>query len=233
MMPARLRSTLYRQLAQVSTRFGYQLSTDVFRSILGLHVPHLIDYVVASSGSYTLMSWIDGDCCNDIWGELTPMDKARLIAELRAQIHFLRKHTIGRSRTIRASSGAPVSDPRVPWIADDGPRIFSIPSDFFKQVWLGLDYPRQRDTIKPIIQPLVDREDVPIVFCYGDLLPKNIILPGGLARWRAGTTPLYPIDWEYSDEEQWYGMMREVFPDYSAELEADWLWWTKSGIPIV
>ncbi|RDX55418.1 protein kinase subdomain-containing protein PKL [Lentinus brumalis] len=275
MVPARLKVALYRQLAQASARFGHQLYTDVFRlpfnlllkssidsapnegcglqiagSIPGVHVPFLIDYVTANLGSYTLMTWIDGDCCADIWDQLTPADKARIVMELRTQFGLLHKQTAARNRTICASSGAPVSDPRVPWVAES-PRLFFQPSDFLKEVWLGLDFPRQRDTVKPVVQPLVDRNDVPIVFCHGDLLPKNIILPGGLASWRSGTTPVYLIDWEYSGwmplpwdalkatwlicdwDEEWYAMMREVFPESSAELEADWLWRSQSGIPIV
>lgn len=275
-VPVRLKPFLYEQLAKASARNGRKLYTSIFRlplnlvlkfslettpneacglqvagSIREVHAPLLIDHVSTTDCSYTLMTWIDGDCCADIWDTLTPTDKKRLVLELRAQIGAMQQRTAGRSHSICAASGGFVSDPRIPWAGEE-PCIFSSPTDFFKQVWIGLDFPRLRDTVKPVIQPLVDRDNVPIVFCHGDILPKNLILPGGLARWRSGSTTICLIDWEYSgwmplpwealkatwlvcdrDEEEWYGLMRDVFPESSAELEADWLWRTKSGIPIL
>ncbi|PIL36584.1 hypothetical protein GSI_00273 [Ganoderma sinense ZZ0214-1] len=224
---------------------------QIARSIHGVHAPLLIDHVSTSGGSYTLMTWIDGDCCSDIWESLTPADKTRIVSELRSQIGIMRQQTVGRSHSICATLGGFVSDPRIPWVREE-PCIFSCPTDFFKQMWIGLDFPRIRETVKLTIQPLVDRDDVPIVFCHGDMLPKNLILPGGLVGWRSGSTPVHLIDWEYSgwvplpwealkatwlvcdrDEEEWYRMMRDVFLESLAELEVDWLWRTKSNIPIL
>ena len=276
LVPCWFKPFLYEQLANASTRNGHKLYTSIFRlpfnlvlksslettsneacglqvagSIHGVHAPLLIDHVSTRVGSYTLMTWVDGDCCADIWDTLTPIDKTRIVSELRAQIGAMRQQTAGRSRSICATSGDFVSDPRIPWLREK-PCIFSTPSDFFKQVWIGLDFPHLRETVKPIIQPLVDRHDTPIVFCHGDILPKNLILPGGLTRWRSRSTPVCLIDWEYSgwmplpwealkatwlvcdrDEEEWYRLMQDVFPESEAELEADWLWRTKSNIPIL
>ena len=275
-VPVRLKPFLYEQLAKASARNGRKLYTSIFRlplnlvlkfslettpneacglqvagSIREVHAPLLIDHVSTTDCSYTLMTWIDGDCCANVWESLTAIDKARIVLELRAQIGLMRQHTAGRARTICTASGGCIADPRVPWIQED-PRTFPSPSAFLQQVWIGLDYPHLRHSVRPVIQPLVDRDDIPIVFCHGDIWPKNLILPGGLARWRSGSTPLYLIDWEYSgwmplpwealkatwlvcdrDEEEWYGMMKEVFPESLEELEADWLWRTQSNIPIL
>ncbi|KAI0369972.1 hypothetical protein BV20DRAFT_912680, partial [Pilatotrama ljubarskyi] len=73
-----------------------------------------------------------------------------------------------------------------------------------------------------------------------DVLPKNLILPGGSDKWRAGSTQLYLIDWEFAgwtplpwealkatwlvvdpEEDDWYDMMMRVFRESLAEL--DWL----------
>ncbi|TFK51169.1 hypothetical protein OE88DRAFT_1807980 [Heliocybe sulcata] len=275
-IPSQLKSFLYAHLAKASARRGGQLFANIFRlpfnlvlklsteptpneahglriagSIPGVQAPLLIDYASTDTCSYTLMSWIEGDCCSDVWDDLTPADKQRIVRELRMQISVLRSRTVGRSRCICAASGASISDPHIPWVRED-PQVFSSSSDFFKQVWVGLNFDRLRNTIKPAIQPLIDRDAVPIVFCHGDLLPKNLILPGGLSQRRRSNTALTIIDWEYSgwmplpwealkatwlvcdrDEEEWYGMMREVFPESLADLEADWLWRTKANIPIL
>ncbi|KAI0369971.1 hypothetical protein BV20DRAFT_967333 [Pilatotrama ljubarskyi] len=61
---------------------------------------------------------------------------------------------MGRCSTIRAAFGAPVYDPS----------ILHSPREFFEQVWIGLEIARNRDIIHPTIQPLINREDVPIVF---------------------------------------------------------------------
>ncbi len=220
-------------------------------SIHSVHAPHLLDYAADTERVYTLMTWIDGECIADIWDELTATDKDRIVVELRTQLRAMHNQTTSRQRTIAFASGQPIWDPRVPWVAEE-PQIFHTCQDFFRQVWLGLEFPRFKDTLRPAILPLVQREDVPIVFCHAEILPKNLILPGGLKEWREGSSPLRIIDWEYAgwmplpwealkatwmcfdrDEDEWYRMMREVFDESAAELEADWLWRTKSGIPIV
>ncbi|OJT04533.1 hypothetical protein TRAPUB_4803 [Trametes pubescens] len=197
------------------------------------------------------MTWIDGDCVSDIWDTLTPADKTRIVHELRTQIARLRKHTIGDHHAISAASGATISDPRIPWLREQ-PEVIESSPQFFKHVWLGLDISWNADTIRPAIQPLIEREDIPVVFCHGDVLPKNLILPGGLEKWRAGSESVVLIDWEYAgwmplpwealkatwlvvdrDEDEWYALMKEVFVDEEAELEADWLWRSKSRIVIL
>ncbi|KAI0670468.1 hypothetical protein C8Q78DRAFT_992038 [Trametes maxima] len=66
-------------------------------------------------------------------------------------------------------------------------------------VWLGLDFPRNANTLRPVVRPLIERLDgAPAVFCHGDILPKNLMLPGGFEKWRLGTAPLALIDREYA-----------------------------------
>ena len=89
------------------------------------------------------------------------------------------------------------------------------------------------------------------VFTHGDLLPKNLMLPGGLEVWRAGGSLVCVIDWalagwmpiywealkaswmEFEEHTDWYDMVREVFPECAAELHADWQWRSGSGVTIV
>ena len=114
-----------------------------------------------------------------------------------------------------------------------------------------MDCPRNAETLQPKLRPLIERENVPNVFCHGDILRKNLILPGGLQRWRSGATVVCLIDWEYArwmplpwdalkatwmtygPEDEWFQMMKVVFPEAHAELEADWLWRSRSKIPSV
>ncbi|KAI0353193.1 hypothetical protein OH77DRAFT_1512833 [Trametes cingulata] len=243
-----LKTTSYAN-TDATTNEAHALRT--IESVSGVNAPHLVDWASDKRTSYTLMTWVDGDCCNDVWEKLTPSDKDRIAHELRSQLGCLRQQTVNRRSVICAASGAPVYDPRVPWLQDD-PQILHSSREFFEKVWLGLDLPRNRDTICPAIRPLIDRQDVPVVFCHGDLLPKNLILPGGLEKWRRGSTQLYLIDWEYAgwmplpwealkatwlvvdpDEDEWYRLMRQVFTESSEELDADWLWRLRSGITIL
>ncbi|OSD06729.1 protein kinase subdomain-containing protein PKL [Trametes coccinea BRFM310] len=281
LVPARWKPLVFRWAARISARHGHQVQFNIYRlpfnlvlkttlyadvgananeaealhflrGIHGVRAPQLVDCAADKDTAYTLMTWIDGDCCEDIWDKLTTSDKDRIVDELHTQLVHLHQQSMSHCNgTICAASGAPIYDPRLPWLQDD-PRIFHSCREFFEQVWLGLDAPKNRDTIRPAIQPLVEREGLPIVFCHGDLLPKNLILPGGLERWRIGTAPLCLIDWEYAgwmplcwealkatwlvvdpDEDEWYGMMKRVFKESAAELEADWLWRSKSGITIL
>ncbi|KAI1796763.1 protein kinase subdomain-containing protein PKL [Ganoderma leucocontextum] len=214
----------------------------------------LIDHASARSvKTYLLTTWIDGDCVADVWGQLTAQDKARIATQLREQFTSLHEQTANNARAhatcLCFASGAPVADPRIPWL--DRPRIFSSSKDVFEQLWVGLDRPWNADTVRPALQPLIERADVPVVFSHGDILRKNLVLTGGLEEWRAGSTAVCLIDWEYagwmpqpwdalkatwmapSAQDEWFQLIKEVFPESSAELEADWLWRSRSRVPIV
>ncbi|RPD64119.1 protein kinase subdomain-containing protein PKL [Lentinus tigrinus ALCF2SS1-7] len=218
----------------------------------GVHAPKLIDCACTAMQTYLLTTWIEGDTVADVWGQLTASDKAHLAVQLRDQVSSLHEqtHTRAGQRSISLASGSPIIDPRVPWLADN-PRIFTTSPDLFQQLWIGLGCPWNADTLQPKLQPLIEREDVPIVFCHGDILRKNLILPGGLQRWRSGATVVCLIDWEYAGwmplpwdplkatwmtygpEDEWFRMMKVVFTEAHEELEADWLWRSRSKIPIV
>ncbi|KAI0646965.1 protein kinase subdomain-containing protein PKL [Trametes meyenii] len=234
----------------------------IVETIPGVHTPSLIDYASGPDGAFILMTRINGDCVADVWDALTPFDESRIVAEISTQLSCLKAHAESRRQcdgatdtgVICAASGAPIADPRVPWLQEDSPQILPSCRQFFEQVWLGLDFPRNANTLRPLIRPLIEHLDgAPVVFCHGDILPKNLMLPGGIEKWRLGTAPLVLIDWEYAgwmpapwealkatwlvfdrdEEDDWYPMMKEVFKEQAAVLEADWLWRSKSGIPIV
>ncbi|KAI0761487.1 protein kinase subdomain-containing protein PKL [Trametes elegans] len=276
LVPAALKPTLFRWAAQASARCGLQLHHNIYclpfnlilkptldvnlneaqalhivESVKDVQAPRLVSHAAGVPYSYTLMTRIEGDCCNDVFDELTASDKTRLVLELQTQLAALRQATANRRKTICGASEASISDPRIPWLCEE-PRVLRSSQEFFEQVWIGLDLPWNRDTIRPYIRPFIEREDVPIVFCHGDILPKNIILPGGLKQWRKGTTQLFLIDWEYAAwaplpwealkatwlvvdpvEDEWYDLMKKVFPESSAELETDWTWRLKSNITII
>ncbi|KAL4245086.1 Protein kinase-like domain superfamily protein [Abortiporus biennis] len=273
----RLKLFLYEHAAKASVWFGYRPYVNIFRlpfglvlkatpnpipnegkalefiqSIRGVNAPRLIDYMATSSQSYVLMTWIDGECCTDHMDELKPSDRERLAHQLREQITCMREQTRGDGHAIGNALGGIIFDPRIPWLQDD-PRMLSSIREFFEQVWIGLDFPHLSPILKPLIQPLIERENVPVVFCHGDILPKNIIFPGGLDKWRAGETKIALIDWEYAgwmplhwealkatwmicdpeEEKEWYEMIKKVFPESLLDLEVDWEWRSKSGIAIV
>lgn len=222
------------------------------KSIHGIQAPRLIDHACTARRTYLLTTWIQGDTVADIWGQLTESDKAQLAAQLREQVSGLHEQTVTNAsqHSISLASGDPIIDPRVPWLADD-PRVFTTTRDLFQQLWVGLDYPWNVEVLQSRLQPLIEREDVPVVFCHGDILRKNLILPGGLQKWRSGASVVCLIDWEYagwmplpwdalkatwmtySPEDEWYRMMKVVFPEANAELDADWLWRSRSRVPIV
>lgn len=200
LLPPKLKVVLYERAAKASAWFGYEPYVDIFRlpfglilkvvsrpynnegralelvqSIRGVNTPRLVDYIATSSRSYTLMTWMDGKCLNDIWDELKPSDMKLIAHQLREQIGCMRQETISYTHAICNAVGGPISDPRIPWFQEDGPRVLSSTKEFFEQVWIGLDFPRLSQTLKPLIQPLIERNDVPVVFCHGDILPKNIL----------------------------------------------------------
>ena len=93
------------------------------------------------------------------------------------------------------------------------------------------------------LERLIQREGSPIVFSHGDAWPKNFIIPGGLEKWRRKGGRIAIIDWEYgawtppfwdalkaawlsSSVDEWYRIVKAIFPDYIEELEADSKWKT-------
>ncbi|CAA7269004.1 unnamed protein product [Cyclocybe aegerita] len=270
--PKVLKPSLFEILIKTSSLFGKSPYHNIFRlpfnlvlktsnhlveadalrfvgSLRGINAPALIDSFSAPQKTYILSTWVEGDCCADVWERLTPLDKEKIVEDMRSQYSALQQQTSTRHRTICNASGGAIQDPRVPWI-DDNPRTFPSYREFMEQVWLGLNF-RNNHTLAQSIARLIERDNVPIVFSHGDALPKNLILPGGLDLWRRERPPLYIIDWEYAGwmplpwealkatwlvfdkEEDCYKMMVEVFPDSREELAADWEWRTRSGIPIV
>ncbi|KAG2153910.1 protein kinase subdomain-containing protein PKL [Suillus clintonianus] len=207
-----------------------------------IHVPRYIDSVSNQYKSYLLTTWVEGDCAGD----------ERLAHDLRSQLGSMRLQT--RSYELRAicnASGGPVDDPRIPWVARENLRTFPSSQDFVAEVWTGLDWPMNRDTLQPLLRPLIERDGVPIVFSHGDLLPKNLIFPGGLNHWRSGGEKICIIDWEYAGwmpifwdalkatwlegepDTEWLQMMRTIFPECIEELDADWQWRSRSRVTIL
>jgi hypothetical protein len=163
----------------------------------------------------------------------------------------MRLQTQSYNRVICNASGGPVNDPRIPWVAQENPRTFSSCQEFAAEVWTGLDWPSNRDTLQPELQPVIERDGVPIVFTHGDLLPRNMIFPGGLSRWRSGGEKICIIDWEYGGwmpnfwdplkatwlecepDTDWLETIRAIFPECSQDLDADWQWRSRSMVTIV
>ncbi|KAL6301758.1 hypothetical protein BKA93DRAFT_738227, partial [Sparassis latifolia] len=161
-----------------------------------IHIPQCIDAVSTQEKSYLLTTWVEGDCAADVWDDLTPLDKQRIAEDLRHQFGSMRLQTrCPNHRIICNASGGPIDDPRVPWVAQENLRTFSSCQQFAEEV------------------PFIERNDVPIIFSHGDLLPKNIIFPESLSRWRLGHGTICIIDWEYT------GWM----PEYWDPLKATWL----------
>ncbi|TFK20929.1 hypothetical protein FA15DRAFT_624719 [Coprinopsis marcescibilis] len=201
--------------------------------------------------TYTIMTFISGDTACDVMDDsFTPNDWARLEMDLRKQLDALRLHTSQQSHEICNAAGGIVYDPaRLSWVAEEQLRLATA-KEFFSQLWPGLSIPRNRDTIRPVIQPLIDKP-IPISFCHADLVPRNLIFPGGLDAWRAGRSRVCIIDWEYAgwmpepwdaiksililgeEDDPWLPFVKRVFPGYDEYLEAEMLWRSKSGMMII
>jgi hypothetical protein len=223
-----------------------------------VNAPAVIDFTICGDRAILLTSWIDGIDAEDAWGSFDQHDKTRLIDQLRLQIRAMRELIPTPSPSsqgcITLASGDPVLDPRVPWVGtDDGFPItpYKTSREFMARVWTATYTSRINPILPPLINPLIEREDIPIVFCHGDILPKNILIPGGLARWRRGETMVCLIDWEMSGwmplpwealkatwltfepDDEWRMMMFSLFPDCQQELTADWEWRLRSNVTIV
>ncbi|KAH7883399.1 protein kinase subdomain-containing protein PKL [Phlebopus sp. FC_14] len=224
-------------------------------TLSGIHAPYLIDAVFDGNTTFLLTNWIGGDCVTDdhVWDAMTVEDWARLEQQLRSQLGSMRRQTLmsHADQAICNASGGPIDDPRIPWVARENPRIFTSSRDFAAEVWTGLHWPSNCDTLLPLLKPLIERDDVPIVFSHGDILPKNMILPGGLNCWRTSGEMVCIIDWEYAGwmpifwdalkatwmgvdvDDFWMQFGRRVFPEFIEELEADWEWRSRSQVLIL
>ncbi|KAF8842342.1 protein kinase subdomain-containing protein PKL [Paxillus ammoniavirescens] len=220
----------------------------------GIHTPHFIDTAFDGEVTFLLTNWVEGDCvAGEVWERMTSEDWKRLEEQLRLQFYSLRLQTQTsiKHQIICNASGGPIGDPRVPWVKYDNPRTFSSCQEFSAEVWIDLDSTIDGITLRPLLQPLIDRDDVPIVFSHGDLLEKNVILPGGLHRWRSSGEMACILDWElagwmpnfwdalkatwmcFEDDDVWLNLSRHVFPECDEELTADWEWRNRTRVTIV
>ncbi|KAF8908502.1 hypothetical protein CPB84DRAFT_1766786 [Gymnopilus junonius] len=228
-------------------------------SLRGIHTPYLVDYTSLDSRGFLLTTWVEGETLGHAWDRLSATDKQRVVVDLRSQFDQMRQQTISsppRPRMICNASDGPINDPRIPWVGEENAQTFQAPPQFAEQVWIGLDWKNNRDTLKPLLQPLIDRPDVHVVFSHGDLLPKNLILPGGLTKWRSSSslddsTKITIIDWEFAGwmpnfwdslkatwmeceaDTEWTEMIRCIFPECAVELDADWQWRSRSRVTIL
>ncbi|KAF8532604.1 kinase-like domain-containing protein [Gautieria morchelliformis] len=216
------------------------------RTVRDVHTPHLLDSVPTQDKHYLLTTWVEGDRMGQVWDELTPCDKEKIVNDLRHQLGSMRLQTRSTTVLICNASGGSISDPRVPWVAREDPRTFSNHKEFAEEVWPG-----DREYLRSILTPVTERNDIPIVFSHGDILPKNLIFPGSLDHWRSGRVPICIIDWEYAGwmpaywdalkmtwmecerDTEWLQMARGVFPECETELDADWEWRSRSRITIL
>lgn len=214
----------------------------------GVNVPVLFDSIPAtpSDRGFMVSTWIDGDLPVDVWEQITAEDTERVVCDLREQLEALREQTEHPEHLICSSRGGPVLDFRVPWIDQENPRTFADPREFAAEMWPGLDHDEvpQRVALRPVLRPVIDRMDIPISFCHGDLQPKNMIFERGFHQWRAGKSRVALIDWEHGGwmpiywdavkatwlestvDSEYTMMMRRIFPDSRIRetLDADWQW---------
>lgn len=234
--------------------FGLLLKTAVWGSAneaaamqmaekLGINSTRLIDQVAAGPEEmYLLTTWVPGTPFNEAWKDVTPEDKTMFVEQLRAEIHKMREQTATDSHIICHADGSVVHDPRLPWVTREDPRVFTSCREFFEQVWINLDdKPRYGGPLRPAIQPLIDRTDRAIVFTHGDILARNIVIPGGLEEWRKKRSKICLIDWQNAGwfplewdavkattlclgRNAWFKLMLEVFPESRAEIEGEEEW---------
>lgn len=214
-----------------------------------VHCPQFIDAVLTDTNkTYLLSTWIHGDLAAVVWDDLSSQDKAHLIGDLRERFCRLRLQTSG-SHIICNASNAPVEDPRIPWFSDTNPQTLVTSQEFSMVVWHGLNFKRNQ-TLKAFMMPLIDRPDIPVTFCHGDLMPRNLIFPGGLEHWRLGHSRIGIIDWEFAvwmpcywdplkatcmtdPDDEWFQMARLIFPEDVTCLDVDWEWRSRSGVQLV
>ncbi|KAJ3509506.1 hypothetical protein NMY22_g16267 [Coprinellus aureogranulatus] len=224
------------------------------RNISGLNYPCLIDYTAYGGQTHMLSTFIAGDNVSSVLEHFSLDDWMRLEIDVQQQLRSLRRQTstsqdsLGYPAIANAAGGI-INDPRISWVAEEGLEVRTT-EDFLSQVWPGLDLPHNQDTIRPTIQPLIKRP-VPVAFCHGDVYPRNMILPGGLAAWREGKSRICFIDWEFSgwmpepwealkatwieyeEDTEWMVAVRNVMPEFKEYLQADWIWRTQSNMMLI
>ncbi|PFH49470.1 hypothetical protein AMATHDRAFT_63171, partial [Amanita thiersii Skay4041] len=149
------------------------------------------------------------------------------------------------------AAGNFINDPRINWVAEENPQTFDSCEEFAKGgfgcAWTGN---LTGTTLKPIMLPLIERPNIPIVFSHGDIMPRNLIFKGGLNKWRNGPSRIHIIDWEFAGwmplywealkatfmecepDSEWTRLIREVFPECAMELDADWEWRSRSRVTL-
>ena len=55
---------------------------------------------------------------------MTIQDKEQVATELNQQFSNLRSLNISKTHPICNAGGGPINDPRIPWVAEEDPRIF-------------------------------------------------------------------------------------------------------------
>jgi hypothetical protein len=198
-------------------------------------------------------TWVEGDTAAAVWDILRPHDLKHIADDLRGQWEALRRQTECAAHPICSAAGGTIVDARVPWIAEERPRVFDDCRVFAEEVWLGLDQDiPYRNALRMDMETVLNTV-YPISFCHGDLLPKNLIFPGGLEKWREGRSRICLIDWEQSGwfpvywdalkatwleddpESQYTKLMRPVFggEEIQKAIDADWQWRSRSNIQIL
>ena len=220
----------------------------------GVSYPAFFDCVPSKNPkkSYMVSTWISGDCVLDVWDSLSDADREMFEKDLHDQCKALRYGTQTSNHVISNAAGEAVSDFRVPWISDK-PRTFADCQEFGPQIWIGMDHDMvpARVALRPIMLPIIHRPNIPVSLCHRDIVPKNMIFPGGLKDWRTGRSRICLIDWEqagwmpvYWDalkatwmelekDTEWFEMARRIFPEDRDFLDADWEWRSRSGITIL
>ncbi|KAI0342943.1 hypothetical protein BDW22DRAFT_1407426 [Trametopsis cervina] len=247
----------------IGERRGWRMHTNVYHisktahgcalrflsTIQGVNTPIFLDAGTADTRSYVLSTYIEGVHCGIAWDEFTDTDEARFVADMRDQFSALHAQTLSMNHPICNAAGSFIDDPRIPWVGEDQIDI-STTEEFFRQTWIRLDLPHNRDTIRPAIEPVIVRE-VPVVFCHGDFVERNVILPGGLEAWRNGQTRACLIDWEFAGwmprpwealkatfvvvhaNSRWLQLIKDIFSGVEPYLDADWLWRSKSRVMFI
>lgn len=214
----------------------------------GVRTPYLVDSVASTDKSYLLTTWVAGPTLGDVWDDLSVADKDAVVEDLQRQMDAMRRQTNSpSSHAISNVIGGPIGDNRIPWAA---PQVYKSHREFAEQVWIGLKMPSIRNTLSPTIRSLIER-DVAVVFTHGDLLMKNLIIPSSVEHWRVSGEPICIIDWETAGwmplyweslkatwlecekDTEWTGVIRRMFPECHAELDADWRWRSESNIVIL
>ncbi|KLO11783.1 hypothetical protein SCHPADRAFT_452890 [Schizopora paradoxa] len=200
--------------------------------------------------TWNLMTHIQGDLVCDVWDQLTEEDKEKLVQQLKIQVDPDAMHaaTTSLSRPISDVEGRPILDVRIPWMGQDEEAVvFESTKAFARKVWPTT--PLETD-LADFVRPFIEREGVPIVFSHGDLLPKNLILPGGLSSWRKegrvcivdwDTACWAPLYWDAlkatwllaAPDAPWILFMRRVFPGCKDALDNDWEWRSRTRITIL